>query len=54
MKKYQTVCQNNDVLWNKVLAVKNQHENKVSVRRWECCVGCVVKQDVIRLEIATL
>jgi len=47
-------CQNNDVLWNWVLEVKNKHENKVSVWRWECCIGCVVRLDAIRLEMATL
>jgi len=32
----------------------NQHENKVSVPRWGCCVGCVVRLDEIILEMTTL
>jgi len=53
-EKIPDSCQNNDVLRNRVLAVKNQHKNKVSVHRWECCVGCVERLDGIRLEITTL
>jgi len=53
-EKIPDSCHNNDVLRNKVLAVKNQHENKVSVCKWECSVGCVERLDGIRLEITTL
>jgi len=35
-------------------AVKNQHENKLSVAEMRCCVGCVVRLGKIELEMTTL
>jgi len=35
-------------------AVKNHHENEISVGRYRCCIGCVVRLDMIELEMTTL